>query len=146
MAVSLRYERWLATVAVMAARRPGWTLTVTLLTVIASLLAACYQLKYFPQRDALLGADNPCQQRWLRYVQRFGADDDAVVVIAGADSSRQKAAAEAVAARLATRPDLFDRVFYQVDLRSLQNRALLYLNVSELEQLRESVRHLETSS
>jgi hypothetical protein len=143
MAVSLRYERWLATVAVMAARRPGWTLTVTLLTVIASLLAACYQLKYFPQRDALLGADNPCQQRWLRYVQRFGADDDAVVVIAGADSSRQKAAAEAVAARLATRPDLFDRVFYQVDLRSLQNRALLYLNVSELEQLRESVRHLE---
>jgi hopanoid biosynthesis associated RND transporter like protein HpnN len=143
MAVSLRWERWLTAIAVQAARRPGWTLTATFLAVTASLLAAYYQLEYFPQRDALLSADNPCQQRWLRYVQRFGADEDAVVLIAGADSSRQKAAAEAVAARLATYPDLFDRLFYKVDLRSLQSRALLYLDVSELDQLRESVRHLE---
>ncbi len=143
MAVMRRYERWLVAMAVTAARRPVWTLMVTLLTVTAALGAACWQLKYFPQRDALLSADNPCQKRWLQYIQRFGADEDAVIVITGANPARQKEAADAVAARLTARPELFDRVFYRVDLRPLQHRALLYLSVPELEQLRESIRHLE---
>ncbi|MCX8138945.1 MAG: MMPL family transporter [Gemmataceae bacterium] len=143
MAVMRRYERWLVAMAVTAARRPVWTLMATLLTVTAALGAACWQLKYFPQRDALLSADNPCQKRWLQYIQRFGADEDAVIVITGANPARQKEAADAVAARLTARPELFDRVFYRVDLRPLQYRALLYLSVPELEQLWESIRHLE---
>lgn len=143
MAVWLRYEQWLAAIAVTAARRPGWTLIVTLLTVTAALGAACWKLKYFPQRDALLSADNPCQKRWLQYIQRFGTDEDAVIIITGANPTRQKEAADAVAARLMAQPELFDRVFHRVDLRPLQHRALLYLSVPELEQLRESIQHLE---
>lgn len=143
MAAMRQYKQWLVVMAVTAARWPVWTLMATLLTVTAALGAACWQLKYFPQRDALLSADNPCQKRWLRYIQRFGADEDAVVVITGATPARQKEAADAVAARLTARPTLFDRVFYRVDLRPLQHRALLYLSVPELEQLRESIRHLD---
>ncbi len=43
---------------------------------------------------------------------------------------------EALAARVQARPDLFDRLFYKVDLRSLRNRALLFLSSEEIRSIR----------
>src|SRR5206468_11365287 len=106
-----------------------------------ALSAACVhvavtKLEYHTQRNDLLSADKPCQKRWQKYLDAFGDDDDMVVVVEGTDRGRMKAAVEAVAAGVRQRPDLFDRVFYRVDLRALHDRALLFLPAAEIEGVR----------
>ena len=55
-----------------------------------------------------------------------------MVVVSGADRGRMSAALEEVADRVRRQPDLFDRLFYKVDLRALHNRALLFLPPEEI--------------
>src|SRR5262249_58665641 len=64
-----------------------------------------------------------------------GDADDFVVVGRGADKERMRAAPEAAAARLRQHPDLFDRLFYKVDLRSLRNRALMLAPYEQIEAI-----------
>jgi hopanoid biosynthesis associated RND transporter like protein HpnN len=93
------------------------------------------RLEYHTQRNDLLSADKPCQQRWQRYLDAFGSDDDLVVVAEGADREKMKAALDAVAERLKQRPDLFDRVFHKVDLGHVRDRALFHLPPDQLEAI-----------
>lgn len=127
----------------VATCHPFGMLTATLGLAVASLVSACSLLEYRSQRNDLLSPDKPCQQRWQRLIERFGAEDDAVVVVAGGTAARQMAAVETVADRLAARPDQFDRIFYKIDLRPLRSRQLQYLSVSELEQVQQLVRRAE---
>jgi hopanoid biosynthesis associated RND transporter like protein HpnN len=90
-------------------------------------------MEYHTQRNDLLSADKPCQQRRQHYLDTFGDDDDMVVVAEGNDPDKIKAALDAVAQELKARPELFDRVFHKVDLRHLRDRALLHLPIEELE-------------
>jgi hopanoid biosynthesis associated RND transporter like protein HpnN len=124
--------RALAALVAGVARRPWPVLLACLAGVAAAAWVAATRLEYHTQRNDLLGAEKDCQKRWQRYLDAFGEDDDLVVVIRGDDRGRMKAAADAVAARLAARPDLFDRVFHQVDLRPLRSRSLLYLPADEI--------------
>src|SRR5687767_12492899 len=107
--------RALAALVAWVARRPWPVLAACLAGVAAAAWVAATRLEYHTQRNDLLAAEKDCQRRWQRYLDAFGDDDDVVVVIRGDDRGRMKAAADAVAARLAARADLFDRVFHQVD-------------------------------
>jgi uncharacterized protein len=121
-------------------RYPGWVLLVSLSLAGASLWAAAARLQYKTQRNDLISPHKEHQQRWREYLAEFGDDDDIVVVVKGADRPRMEKALEELAARVQERPDLFDRLFYKVDLRSLRNRALLFLPVEEIRAIQH---HLE---
>src|SRR5262249_53397825 len=69
----------------------------------------------------------------------FGSDDDIVAVVKGTDRSQMEGALESVAAAVRTQPDLYDRLFYKVDLRSLHNRALLFLPFDQIKEIRENL-------
>src|SRR5947209_4790059 len=112
-------------------RHPWVVLAGCLAAVAAAVHVAYDRLEYHTQRNDLLSADKPCQKRWQRYLDAFGDDDDMVVVCEGTDRERMKAAMEAVADGVRQRPDLFDRVFYRVDLRNLHDRPLLFLPTAE---------------
>jgi hopanoid biosynthesis associated RND transporter like protein HpnN len=92
-------------------------------------------LSYHTQRNDLLSADKPCQQRWQKFLDAFGDDDDMVVVAEGTDHACMKSALDAVAEKVKQRPDLFDRVFYKVDLRHIANRAILHLSPEQLKAI-----------
>ena len=124
--------------------RHPWAVLAGCLALVGAAVHVAYdRLEYHTQRNDLLSADKPCQKRWQRYLDAFGDDDDMVVVVEGADRERMKAAVEAVAAGVRRRPDLFDRVFYRVDLRNLHDRALLFLPAVEIEGVRDRVERME---
>ncbi|MBX9623862.1 MAG: MMPL family transporter, partial [Gemmataceae bacterium] len=125
----------------LVGRYPRATLLAGIGLVALSVVAAT-RLEYHTQRNDLLAADKPCQQRWQKYLDAFGDDEDMVVVVEGADRGRMQAALDAVAERVKARPDLFDRVFHRVDLRGLHGRALLFLPPDQLEAVRGRVERM----
>ncbi len=48
-------------------------------------------------------------------------------------------ALDALADKIRDRPDLFDRLFWKVDLRGLRNRALLFLSTEEIRSIRDNI-------
>ena len=124
--------RCVARVTAWVARHPWLVLAIALIVTVAACRIAYTDLGYHTQRNDLLSADRPCQQRWQKYLDAFGDDDDLVVVAEGTNPERMKAALDAVADEVKRRPDLFDRVFYKVDLRPLHDRAILHLSTEQL--------------
>lgn len=104
---------------------PRLVLGAALGLCLASMIAATSFLQYHTSRNDLISARKDYQQRWQQYLAEFGDDDDIVVVVQGGTRKTMQAALDTAAQRLARHPDLFDRIFYKVDLRHLRNRALL---------------------
>src|ERR1700753_1760145 len=108
--------------------RHPWAVLIGCLGLVALSIHLSYtRLEYHTQRNDLLSAEKECQKRWQKYLDAFGDDDDMVVGVEGGARGRMPAALDAVADRVKQRPDLFDRVFYRVDLRAIHDRALLFM-------------------
>ncbi len=141
--ISKRLERGIVAVSERAARRPWLWCGLSVAVCLLAGLYAARTLEYRPQRNDLLSPHKPCQQRWQQYLDRFGADEDIVVVAAGTDRRRQTAAIDAVAARLQQHPEVFDRILYVIDLRPLQDRLLWYASVEQLEGLQQQLQGMQ---
>jgi hopanoid biosynthesis associated RND transporter like protein HpnN len=128
-------RRFLVPLVSLACRRPRTVLGLSLALGALSVLAASTFLKYHTQRNDLLSPHKDYQQRWQRYLAEFGDDDDIVAVVQGHDRVRMRQALELLAQRVRERPDLFDRLFYKVDLRDLRSRALLFLGTDEIRSI-----------
>ncbi len=135
-----RVRRWLVALVAAVCRFPLAVLVLSLGLCGLSAYAAATKLRYHTQRNDLISPHKEYQQRWQKYVNEFGDDDDIVVVVRGDDRARMRDALEAVADRLKERPQLFDRIFYKVDLQALRNRALLFLPTDDVRTIRH---HLE---
>jgi hypothetical protein len=132
-------ERLLTALIGTVIRRPRMVLTVAGLLCAISVWAFCTGLAFRTERNDLINADKPYQQRWREYLAEFGNDEDMVLVVQGEDKPRMKAALDALAERIRQHPDMFDRLFYKVDLRSLRNRALLYLPQNEIAKIQKNL-------
>jgi len=126
----------------LACRFPWLTLVIALALCGLSLYASTVYLTFRTQRDDLVSPKKDYQERWRQYVKEFGDDDDMVVVVEGQDVARMQQALEVIAAEIGQHPDLFDRLFYKVDLRPLHNRALLYLPADEIRQIQENIKNM----
>src|SRR5260370_6211848 len=107
-------------------RFPRLVLILALSGCAISLYASGRFLQYHTERSDLVSPNKIYQQRWHQYLQEFGDDDDIVVVVQGTQRSQMEQALEALAEQIGNRSDLFDRLFYKVDLRSLHRRAVLF--------------------
>src|SRR5258708_3794291 len=96
-------------------RYPRFVLAVALVLCAVSVSAASTRLEYRTQRSDLITPHKESQQRWRQYLQEFGADDDIVVVVKGADAARMRSALDALAEQVTRQPEHFDRLFYKVD-------------------------------
>lgn len=135
-------RRLLLMLVATVCRFPRSVLLLSLLLCGLSIYAACTRLEYHTQRNDLISARKDYQQRWQKYLAEFGDDDDMVVVVRGQDPKQIEQALEAVAGRVRACPELFDRLFYKVDLRHLHNRALLYLPLEQIESIRGNLRNM----
>jgi hopanoid biosynthesis associated RND transporter like protein HpnN len=132
-------RRLLVGLVTLACRFPRTVLAVSVALGAFSLLAAAICLQYQTQRNDLLSPQKDSQKRWKQYLAEFGDDDDIVAVVKGRDRVRMRQALDALADKVRTRPDLFDRLFYKVDLRGLRSRALLFLSTEEIRTIRENI-------
>jgi hopanoid biosynthesis associated RND transporter like protein HpnN len=130
-------HRLLATFVGGVCGRPRLVLVAALVLCAGSVYLAATRLQYQTHRDDLIDPGKECQKRWRQYLAEFGEDDDMVVVVRAADREATRSALDDVAGRLAARPDLFDHLFYKVDLRPLRNRALLFLPADDVQSIRD---------
>jgi hypothetical protein len=128
-------QRALLGLVTFVCRRPRLVLLAALVLSGLSLYAFATRLEYRTQRTDLVNPNKDYQRRWQQYLAEFGNDEDMVVVVQGSDRARMRAALEALAGRVCARPERFDRLFYKVDLRNLQDRALLYLPADQIAQI-----------
>jgi hopanoid biosynthesis associated RND transporter like protein HpnN len=138
-------RRFLGLLVGSVCRFPRSVLLVALALCALSAWAAVTRLQYQTQRNDLISADKDYQQRWRRYLNEFGDDDDIVVVVRGGDRDRMKAAVDALAEGVRQRPELFDRLFFKADLRHLRDRALLLLPDDQIESIRQHLASNEMS-
>ena len=94
------------------------------------------RLEFQTQRSDLISSKKDHAQRWQKYLDEFGDDDDMVLVVQGTDRKRMEQGLDKVADQIAQYPQFFDRLFYKCDLRGLRNRALLYLPDEQIAQIR----------
>ena len=134
--------RLLAGLVTWVCRFPRLVLAASMLLAAVSIYAFNHCLEYRTQRSDLISPNKDYQKRWREYLAEFGNDDDIVVVVQGSDRQHMQQALEALAARVQEQPALFDHLFYKVDLRSLQNRALLYLPKDQIQQIQSNLRSM----
>lgn len=130
--------QWVAVVC----RRPKSLLIGSLILVALSLYVSGAYLRYQTRRDDLLSPHKDFYKRWQQHVKEFGEDDEMVVVVEGADRSQMKKALDELAGEIARQPDRFTRLFYQVDLRHLRQRGLLFLPVEQIRQIQDNLRDM----
>src|SRR5438105_2854564 len=135
--------RLVAGVARAGQRFPWLVLAGTALSCALCLWYTSLYLTYENQRNDLHGKDKAYYQRWQEYVKEFGDDDDMVVVVRGAQRAQMVQALEELATEISQRPELYDRLFYKVDLRSLRNRALLFLPAEQIRLIQDNLQDLK---
>jgi uncharacterized protein len=135
-------HRLLARLVGGVCRHPRMVLAVSLLLAAVSVAGFARFLEYRTQRSDLISPNKDSQKRWREYLAEFGNDDDIVVVVKGGDRAQMRSALEALAGKVREQPDLFDRLFYKVDLRSLQNRALLFLPTDQIVQIADNLKSM----
>jgi hypothetical protein len=123
-----------------ACSRPGLTLAVTALSVIAAVLITVLFIDFRTQRSDLIDPTADFHQRWTSFTESFGDSSDLVVVAEGRRPDAIKAVMEDLGNRLAAEPDLFDQVLFKVETGSLKRKGLQYLSPTQLEQ---GLKHLE---
>jgi hopanoid biosynthesis associated RND transporter like protein HpnN len=136
------FHRFLLSLVGTVCRFPLPVLILSLLVAGLSLYSFTHYLEYRTQRSDLINPHKQSQERWRQYLTEFGDDDDIVVVVQGKDRRRMQQALDALAAHVERCPDLFDRLFYKVDLRPLRDRALLFLPVNQIQSIQDNLRSM----
>jgi uncharacterized protein len=132
-------QRLLGNFVELVYRWPILTLASALLCAGVSMFVSWTQLKFQTQRSDLISPKKDYAQRWEKYLAEFGDDDDMVLVVQGNNREQMECALERVAGQIAQYPQLFDRLFYKLDLRSLRNRALLYLPSDQISKIQHNL-------
>jgi hopanoid biosynthesis associated RND transporter like protein HpnN len=123
--------------------RPWATLAGVLVLSALSLLITVTGLKFKLSRLDLLNPQSEYNQRWLAYLEEFGDQDDAVLVVQGDDTGDVLAAIDDLALEL-KRPDQpFESVMSEWDLSKLRSKGLHFLPAGAVLQLDQQLRQLK---
>jgi uncharacterized protein len=117
----------------------AWTVIIVF-GVFLTALSTYYtitNLGFSTARGDLVSGDLHLIQLDKQMVREFGARDQFVVVVENGDRSTSIAFAKALARELEKYPENFTELFYRVDPQAFREWVLLYLDVDELQLLRE---------
>lgn len=115
---------------------PRTVLVLAAILTILSVLIAIQRLRFTSTHDALSSLNGRMGQVQERYNRAFGDPDRAVIVIEAKNREEAKRFAAALAKRLKAMPTDIEEVIYRFDLKSLEDRFLMYLSPEELIDLK----------
>ena len=131
--------------SLLAAALVGWTklclaaptavLVAALLSAVAAGVFTARSLGYKVSRVDLLDPRSDYNKLWIDYIQEFGQDDDAVVVVEGESRERVVRVLEELSREVARDGDLFRSVLHEVDLSRIRAKGLHYLSPADLAAL-----------
>jgi hopanoid biosynthesis associated RND transporter like protein HpnN len=119
----------------LAIFRPKVTIAIGLLGIVASLYLSSTRLVYHTSRAALLDPRQEYQQRWQRYVDEFGEQEDVVVVVQGEKRDAIIPALDAVVRELSAQPKYFQNVLHEIDLTKFRAKGLYFRRTEDLQQI-----------
>ncbi len=129
-------ELFLARPFVLATRLilafPYTTLALVLGLSAAAAYLTATRLGYQTSRMDLLDPKSNYNQLWTEYIEEFGDDDDAVVVVEGAGRDQVVPVLEELSTALAREDRLFHAVLHEVDRDKIRSKGLHYLSPEEL--------------
>ncbi|HVX14976.1 MAG TPA: MMPL family transporter [Pirellulales bacterium] len=126
----------------VALRFPAATVALAVALTVFSVAYTWQNLSYRTSRLDLLNPESDYNRLWIDYVNEFGEEDDAVVVVEGASRERVVPVLEEISTMLAREDRLFHAVLHGVDLGQIRAKGLHYLSQEELlgiEQFLDSV-------
>ncbi|MGI9177477.1 MAG: MMPL family transporter [Pirellulales bacterium] len=110
-------------------------LAVILLATLSAAAAGVWtagHLGYKVSRVDLLDPKSEYNKLWIDYIQEFGEDDDAVVVVEGPSREDVIAVLEEVSREVAREESRFRSVLHEVDLSKIRSKGLHYLSPADL--------------
>ena len=123
----------------LACRRPWTTVLVALLLALASVAYALATLTFATSTRALLPADKPYIERYVQYDREFGELDDLAVVVEAASLEEATVYAGRLVRELRAARVPLARIAYRIDPKQFEGRALLYLGLDQLREIRERI-------
>lgn len=116
----------------LAIIQPKVTVALGALGIIASFYLCSTRLTYHTSRAALLDEREEFHQRWKKYVEEFGEQEDVVVVVQGESRDTIIPAIDSVVAELSTQPKYFQNVLHEIDLTKFRDKGLYFLPKEDL--------------
>lgn len=116
-------------------RAPGFVIAAGIVLAIASLVLTFGGLTFHASRLALLNPESSYNKRWLAYLDEFGEDDDAVIVVEGDDPRQVEPVLDELGAKLSADSKLFHSVLYRIEVSALRAKGLHYLSLDELRRI-----------
>jgi hopanoid biosynthesis associated RND transporter like protein HpnN len=132
-------ERPLLLLTGPALRFPRATLLVAISLAIFCTIYAGRNLGYRSNRLDLLNPKSPYNRLWIQYINEFGDEDDAVIVVEGTGREEVVPVMDELSAALASNKRLFHSILKDVDKTTIIPKILHYSPVDELQNLRHFV-------
>ena len=127
----------LALITRVAVRFPWVVLAAA---VVLAVVALSFSAKYLGLRTSRLDLLNPksnYNKLWIDYINEFGDDDDAIVVVESRNPDQVVIALDEIASTLNRESHLFHAVLHEKDLSKVRAKALYHLPPEELQTIRQ---------
>lgn len=111
---------------------PWATIAVGIGLALVALVLTFTRLGYRTSRLDLLNPESDYNRLWIDYINEFGDEDDAVVVVEGANREQVVPVLQEISGLLAREDQLFHAVLHGVDLNKIRGKGLHYLSQEEL--------------
>jgi hopanoid biosynthesis associated RND transporter like protein HpnN len=139
LAATSRTGRLLRRLVRVSCRRPALTILVAVALAALSVLYALHALTFATSTRALLPRDRPYIQRYVEYDREFGELDDLAIVVEAPSLPEATVYAGRLVRALKEARVPLNRVAYRIDPRQFEGRALLYLSLDRLTEIRERI-------
>jgi uncharacterized protein len=138
-------------VARLLLRHPKWFIwpQVILCALCIAYTAGAFKTLGLPglemdmNRDNLVGEKDRQHQIYLQFRKEFPQQDELVVVVESENMERNRQFVERLAAKLEPYTNMFEDVFYKGDLNMLGKKAMLFIDETNLVELRDTLHNME---
>lgn len=118
---------------------PRKVIVVGILSFIGCLVYTAQNLEFATDRAALVDQNERFRVLSDQFQKEFPNSEDLIVVIDGGTPSQRERFSDDLAARLRPQTRLFSDIFHKVELPFLRHQALQYLEVDDLQKLRDAL-------
>ncbi|MBN2293540.1 MAG: MMPL family transporter [Pirellulales bacterium] len=126
------FARPLAWVTRLVLRFPLPVIVAGVALAFLSMVLAGSRLGFRTSRLDLLNPDCRHNRLWIDYIEEFGSQDDAVVVVEGENRDHVVPVLLEISRELAKEDRLFNSVFHGVDLTRIRSKGLYFLPIEDL--------------
>ncbi len=123
--------------------RPWTAIIAVAIFTVCALLFTAFKLEVHHGILDLYDRDDPSQVEYRRYIDHFGTTEDLVVVAEGKDPVAIRSAIDTLADRLSPRTDLIRYLYYRLNRRDIESRALYFISSEKRADLGKALRDPE---